>query len=627
MNHLFSRVCALSPQVFLGNIKKNQSIILKQMEELEKTGAAAAVFPELCLTGATCGDLFFQPAFQQEALEALHALSQVSGSTLVVIGLPLKVQNCLYNVAAVLQGGRIVGLVPKNALTGDQPRWFSPYEKDINTSLSLLGQQVPFGHRLLFTGEGFSLTVQIGQDLFNPLPASAIDALAGAHVVLNPSAAPYTLQAFKEEKSALGRLSQNSNLAYVRANAGNGESTTNFVFAGQCVIYENGDCLGEKPPFVFDEKPLSADIDVTRLTFKRLKNPFFKSPSPLPYESVPFKQNNLPLKALNRAFVRRPFIAADMNEQAAQVFAIFEQGLKTRLKAAGIQQIVLGVSGGLDSTLALLGAAYTLRGMNLPSNHIHALVMPGFGTTDRTKNNGLTLARLLGCTVKEINIIPAVRQHFKDIDHPENLKDVTYENSQARERTQLLMDYANKVHGLVLGTGNLSESALGFSTYNGDHMSMYNPNACVPKTLIRALVNVAGRLFFTPEVDAVCQDIINTPISPELLPSKDGREPGQKTEEILGAYDLHDFFLYHMMDSGSGYTRLRVLAQKAFEATFSKEEIENALCLFTRRFYTQQFKRSCAPDGPQVVFFSLSPRGGLTLPSDLSPLPFIPQPS
>lgn len=626
MSPSFTRVCALSPRIFLGDCKKNQIHIQNEMEELEKKQIAVTVFPELCLTGSTCGDLFFQPAFQKQALEALEFLCEKSRTMITIVGLPLAIENRLYNVAAVMQKGEILGLVPKKTLNPEQKRWFSAFNEDGNKKISLLGQQVPFGNRLLFSGESFSFSVQVGQDSLLSSSAFIQDALSSSHIIFNPRAASFKLGTEKNEKQSLSQLSQNCNIAAVTANAGDGESTTDHVFAGQCYIYENGDLLSEDTPFSFNEKGCIADIDLQRLAFKRQQNPNITENSFSSYEKVLCFAVHEPFSITHRFISSRPFLAEDkkLHQQVKDVFQIQKQGLKSRLRATGINHIVLGVSGGLDSTLALLCAAYTLRDMNLPPSHIHALIMPGFGTTTRTKNNGTALARHLACTIKEIDIMPAVRQHFEDIGHSEDQRDITYENSQARERTQILMDYANQINGLVLGTGNLSESALGFSTYNADHMSMYNPNASIPKTLVKSLVSLAGNLFFDSKTDAICQDIVKTPISPELLPGKEEQEPGQKTEEILGSYDLHDFFLYHMMDSGSEYDRLLLFAQTAFEGRFEKEEIEKTLTLFIRRFYTQQFKRSCMPDGPQVVFFSLSPRGGLSLPSDLSPIAFLP---
>ncbi len=616
MTPLFLRVAALSPRLSLGNVRENKKTISHYLALLEKEKVQIALFPELFLTGSNCGDVFFSQSLQQQVFEVLTELLKENREILTFLGLPLAVNEKLYNVTVAFSKGKIWGIVPKNLLNAQEQRWFSPLEE--NRHLSLFGQQIPFGGNLFFSFENISFSILSGENF----PTSNQNLCS---LLFNPQASFYHLGQEEEKKADLHFLSKNHLCAIVQSNQGMGASTTDQVFSGQCDIFEIGNELSGVPAFSKEKLYTISDIDIGQLYFQRQKN---KKPSALPFEklqevpiSLPPYSKDLQYRTLNPL----PFVPKkeDLDQRVLEVFNIQSRGLQTRLEATGIKNIVLGVSGGLDSTLALLAACYTLDEMGLPRTCLHALVMPGFGTTKRTKTNGLSLVEALGVSLKEINITPAVKQHFKDLGHPQDVKDITYENSQARERTQLLMDYSNMVNGLVLGTGNLSEIALGFSTYNADHMSMYNINSGIPKTLVKVLVQEGGK-FFSPKVDALCKDIVQTPISPELLPANNHGEITQKTEDILGSYNLHDFFLYHLMDSGSGYEGLLAFATKAFENIFSKDTIEKALQLFIKRFYQQQFKRSCMPDGPQVLPFSLSPRDGWKMPSDLSPKPFLP---
>ncbi|NLB90155.1 MAG: NAD(+) synthase [Clostridiales bacterium] len=603
------RVAAVSPKVYLGDCEKNLLEILSHMDALSAQDVHVALFPLLSLTGATLGDLFLFPAIHHRALLALQRLLPYTKNKIMVLGLPYQDQGAIYNVAVVCSNGKILGLVPKSFAHQESPPLPSfsfsvppPEEKTV----SLFGQTVPFGSALVFREKNFTFSITFGLCETGQENRSSFESLP--HIIFSLDACGEFLGAQKQRENALAGLSQKGTVVY--ASAGYGESTTDQVFSGYCAVYSYGQCVQEGNRF--ERKGTFAIGDIPLV--KKDAAPKEKAPSPLS-PPFPFFPSSLP--PFPSPF---PFLAGkkDAPAQALEVFSMQSTALQTRLEKSGISHLVIGVSGGLDSTLALLAAAYTFEKMHLPAKNIFALSLPGFGTSKRTKNNGRQLSRLLQCTYLEIDITKAVLQHFKDINHPPDLHDVTFENSQARERTQILMDYANKVNGLVLGTGNLSEIALGFSTYNADHMSMYSINCGIPKTLVKALVSISGQLFFTEEIHSICKDIVATPISPELLPTTGNKEePTQITEEILGSYALHDFFLYHFMAYGANVAQLEGLAEKAFEGRFSSLTIKKTLQVFFRRFFTQQFKRSCMPDGPQIVFFSLSPRGGWSMPSDI----------
>ena len=575
----FVRAAAVSIPVHVGNVQANVQEILGAMEKLRAQQVNIAVFPELCLTGATLGDWLLMPQIQQKAWQGLLQIAENTGEMTVVVGLPIWMQGRLYNCAAVLSHGKVQGREYKSRLSAEEKRWFSADGE---------------GERLFEAEDGSLLfSVEIGGDRRTD---------SCADLILNPAAASTYAGAHAAARQMLAAHSRRLCAGYVHACAGFGESTTDHVFDGYTAILENGSLLCEGPRFSLDGGAAVADVDVAALRFQRQRTGgVHDAPAAEPIWHGKVGHSPLPLL---RPISRLPFVP----ENLAEIAQMQATALATRLRAIRCEQVVLGVSGGLDSTLALLVAVQTFDLLGLDRSGIHALTLPGMATGDRTRTNAGKLIAQLGVSTREIAIGAAVRQHFADIGHDGATPDVTYENSQARERTQILMDYANRVGGIVLGTGDLSEIALGFCTFGADHLSMYNVNASVPKTLVRALMAYLSRCM---GVEEVCADIIQTPVSPELA-------PGQKTEDILGSYELHDFFLWHQMQSGAGREKLLMLACQAFGDAYDQAEITRALDIFLRRFRTQQFKRSCMPDGAQVTAVSLSPRGGWMAPSDLS---------
>ena len=614
------RAMAAVPKVHLANPKKNAEEIAALLDIADSQGAELCVFPELSLTGYTCGDLFFQPALLQGAKDALDTLMKKKVRTTYVVGLPLEIGGRLYNCAAVVSAGHAV-IVPKTHIPNNggfgERRWFAPGETACG---SVYLADTPMDNIRLATQPlilcgGFTLGVEICEDFWVPNPPSAELAMRGATIIANPSASCALAGRHAARKEALKAHSARCMCGYVYAGAGYGESTTDMVFSGHAGVYENGDLLAENRRFARESSYAIADIDVERLTYKRAMRPSFwqQTAHTASVQLVPVSGEEA--RRLMRPLSTLPFLREEnQDEFLLDALNIQAQGLIRRMEQIRTKKLVVGVSGGLDSTLALLSAAYAYELAGWDKQGIVGITMPGFGTGTRTKGNAEKLMERIGCTMLTIPIGPAVTQHFSDIGHSADVHDVCYENSQARERTQIIMDYANKIGGLVLGTGDLSEVALGWCTYNGDHMSMYNLNGSVPKTLMRSMVAYAAGLL-GGDIMPVAQDILDTPVSPELIPGENG-EIAQKTEETLGAYELHDFFLWHMMDSGSGPRRLYALACQAFEGQQPREEILRALRTFIRRFFTQQFKRSAMPDGPQVTPVSLSPRGSWHMPSD-----------
>ena len=522
-------------------------------------------------------------------------------------------------------GGQVRGIVPKTYLPNGnefyETRWFvSGIQAD--GQLDQDGVRCAFAPDILFDTGDFRFAVEICEDVWTPLPPSNQYAVEGADVIVNPSASNALVSKHAYRRELLRQQSGRLYAGYAYAGAGFGESTSDLVFCGYTGVYENGRVLAEGERFQLQGGEAVADIDIQRLRYQRQRNGSFhqvaRSAKPMRHVEVPVSPT-LEKTHLLRPIAPLPFVpgGAQGEENLEEIVRIQCVGLATRLSAIGCKQLVIGVSGGLDSTLALLVAARAFDMLGLARTGIQAITMPGMGTGSRTKTNADRLMEALGVTAHEIAIGPAVRQHFADIGQDENKHDVTYENGQARERTQILMDFANKVGGIVLGTGDMSEAALGFSTYNGDHMSMYNVNCSVPKTLVKSLVRYLSEQDFDGAVRDICRDVIDTPISPELLPVTDG-ELQQRTEDILGDYALHDFFLYHMMDSGSGPDRLRLMARQAFDGVYDAGQIDRQLATFMRRFFAQQFKRNCVPDGPKVGSISLSPRGDWRMPSDMS---------
>ncbi|MBB4036360.1 NAD+ synthase (glutamine-hydrolyzing) [Dysgonomonas hofstadii] len=649
-NYGFVRFAAASPALKVADCDYNTTEILKMIENAEEQQVSAIVFPELCITGYTCGDLFLQRTLLEEAEKSLKRIADATREcvSIIVVGMPLEISNKLYNVAIVLYSGRVVGIVPKTFLPNYsefyEMRWFSSAAELKESSARVNNSHVPVGRNLIFKAQDFNFAIEVCEDLWTPIPPSSFSCLNDAEVIFNLSASNETTGKQNYRKSLVSQQSARCIAGYVYAAAGNGESTTDIIFAGSSMIAENGSILAEGERFSFESKLTIADIDIERLRNDRLKNKSFalseyRSPEHIEYQNITIyqtvtrkeflstfagKKKNIRAKDvfhINRYISPTPFVPSNdstLNERCDEIFSMQVGGLTKRLLHTNSRTAVIGVSGGLDSTLALLVLVKTFDKINLPRKNIYGITMPGFGTTDRTYSNAIKLMESLGVTIKEIAIKDAVIQHFKDIEHDVNTHDVTYENSQARERTQILMDYANKVNGLVIGTGDLSELALGWCTYNGDHMSMYAVNTGVPKTLVRTLVAWVARTQMDNASHSILEDVIDTPVSPELLPADKDGNIAQKTEDVVGPYILHDFFLYYVLRFGFSPEKIYFLAQHAFEEEFSDEDILKWLKIFFRRFFSQQFKRSCLPDGPKIGSVNLSPRGDWRMPSDAS---------
>ena len=626
MKYGFIKVAAASPALRVADCRYNAEQSVAAMRRAAAAGVRLLVLPELGLTGYTCGDLLLQPVLQQGALHALQTLLAVSAGLpmTTVAGLPLEVDGKLYNCAAVLHGGKILGVVPKTNLPnyGEfyEARWFTPAPAEAK-AISLLGQQVPFGTDLLFCCRElpeYKLAVEICEDLWVALPPSTRHAMAGATVIANCSASDETIGKAEYRRELITGQSARLMAGYLYADAGRGESTTDMVFAGHDLIAENGRLLAETA--LFTNEMIVTEIDVHRLTAERRRTNTWRAADSAGYTIIPF---SLPAEVttLTRLIDPHPFVPADSAERKQRCEAILTmqaEGLRRRLEHIGCPCAVLGISGGLDSTLALLVAVRALDLLGRPRTDMIAVTMPGFGTTHRTRSNAELLCEKLGVTLRTVSIAAAVRQHFKDIGHDESVTDTTYENAQARERTQVLMDIANQENGIVVGTGDLSELALGWATYNGDHMSMYGVNGSIPKTLVRYLVRHAAETCGDEALAAVLYDILDTPVSPELLPADEGGRIAQKTEDLVGPYELHDFFLYHFIRYGCPPQKLLYLAENAFAGRYDRAVILKWLRTFCRRFFQQQFKRSCLPDGPKVGSVTLSPRGDWRMPSDAS---------
>jgi NAD+ synthase (glutamine-hydrolysing) len=592
------------------------------MRGAAEAGAKVLTLPELCLTGYTSGDLFLQKTLREGALEALRGVVEFSRDLdlLTVVGLPLEADGHLYNVAAVVKDGRILGIVPKrnppNYGEFYELRHFTPGPRQLRP-LRLLGSDVPFGGDMLFVCEDmpdFKVGVEVCEDLWVPDAPSTGHALAGATVLLNPSASDETIGKAAYRELLLKSQSARLIAAYLYADAGAGESSTDMVYSGHNLIAENGAILAQSK--MYETGLTMADVDVEYLASERLRMNTFGARENT-HVKVPF------VTAVRKTRIRRfvdpaPFVPSDRAERdqrCEQILAIQVNGLMQRLRHIGCKSAAVGVSGGLDSTLALIVAARAFKKLGLPLDGLAAVTMPCFGTTERTHDNARKLAKGFGAKLIEVDITRSVRQHLEDIGHDESVQDVTYENAQARERTQVLMDLANKLGGIVIGTGDLSELALGWATYNGDHMSMYGVNMSVPKTLVRHLVSYAADHAESEELAGALRDVLDTPVSPELLPPVDG-VISQKTEDIVGPYELHDFFLYHLVRRMAKPSKILRLAILAFRGAYDEETIEKWLRVFLKRFFQNQFKRSCIPDGPKVGSVTLSPRGDWRMPSD-----------
>ena len=622
MNDGFLKVAAVTPDVRVADTDFNKKEIVKKISEASARGAEIIVFPELCITSYTCGELFLQKTLLSRAVEALVYIREYVRGALVFVGLPFAFRGKVYNVAAAIHRGRILALIPKSNLPNYsefyEQRYFTEGEKGI-VYINVEADNVPFGTNILFEGvggyDGVIAAAEICEDAWVIDTPSSRHVRAGANLIVNLTASDEIVGKDDYRRNLISGLSARLVSGYVYACAGEGESTQDLVFGGGSMIAENGRICAEAE--LFKNSIIYADIDVQKLSAERRRMNTFKTRLDEDYLHINFSlaRTEFPLERRPEKF---PFVPDDektRTKRCEQILAIQTMGLKKRLQHTGCTCAVIGLSGGLDSTLAFLVTVRAFDALKLKRNNILAVTMPGFGTTDRTYNNAIELAGSFGAEVKEIDIRPAVRQHFKDIGHEESDHDVTYENSQARERTQILMDLANKRGGMVIGTGDLSELALGWATYNGDHMSMYGVNAGVPKTLVRHLVQYEADTAGNEVLSKVLRDVLDTPVSPELLPPENGKI-SQKTEDLVGPYELHDFFLYYMLRFGFEPMRIFKLALLAFEEEYDDSVILKWIKVFYRRFFSQQFKRSCLADGPKVGTVAVSPRGDLRMPTD-----------
>ena len=625
MRQGFVKVAAVTPKITVADTTENAKLICESIKKASEAGAKVIVLPELCITGYTCGDLFWQEKLLREAKEALLTVAEATWAmdAIVFVGLPLAHNGKLYNVAAAISQGKVLGLVPKKYLPNynefyEARHFTSGMEEVVSVRLSET-ITVPMGMKLLFTCSSMpelKIGAEICEDLWTPQPPSIRHALNGAALIVNLSASDETTGKDIYRRELVGGQSARLLCGYIYASAGDGESTQDVVYSGHNLIAENGRILAEAKRF--ENESIYSEIDMYRIVTERRRMTTFESRND-GYTEIPF---NLKIEktSLTRKIDPMPFVPSskfDREKRCDEILAIQAMGLKKRLEHTHCKSAVIGISGGLDSTLALLVTVRAFDRLGMDHKNIKAVTMPGFGTTDRTYDNAVKLIRCLDCDFMEISIKDAVNIHFRDIGQDPDNHDVTYENGQARERTQILMDIANKTGGMVIGTGDLSELALGWATYNGDHMSMYAVNASVPKTLVRHLVRYYADTCGDESLAAVLLDVLDTPVSPELLPPEDGKI-SQKTEDLVGPYELHDFFLYHMLRLGYAPAKIYRLAKLAFAGTYDDATILKWLKTFYRRFFAQQFKRSCLPDGPKVGSVAVSPRGDLRMPSDAS---------
>lgn len=625
MRQGFIKVAALTPKVTVADTQANRKEICRLMDEAEAKGAKILVFPELCITGYTCGDLFYQQVLLREAKKELLAIAKYTQRKdyLAFVGLPLEYNGKLYNVAAAVTQGKVLGLVPKTHIPNYnefyERRHFAPGMKQPVPVALDEDTVVPMGTRVLFQCRQMpelKIGAEICEDVWAPNPPGVEHALAGATLLVNLSASDETTGKDMYRKSLVTGQSGRLICGYVYCSAGDGESTQDVVYSGHNLIAENGTLLAESRRFC--NESIYTELDMVRLNEERRRMSTFMT-SDESYINVEFSLKEEKTE-LTRFVDPAPFVPgnkADREKRCEEIFMIQAMGLKKRLEHTHAATAVVGISGGLDSTLALLVMVKAFDLIGKDHKDIVAVTMPGFGTTDRTYDNAVSLIKSLGATFREVSIVDSVRVHFKDIGQDEAVHDVTYENGQARERTQILMDIANKSGGMVIGTGDMSELALGWATYNGDHMSMYGVNASVPKTLVRHLVCYYADTCADETLQKVLYDVLDTPVSPELLPPEDGKI-SQKTEDIVGPYELHDFFLYYILRFGCTPKKIYRLANYAFAGTYDTETIQKWLKTFYRRFFSQQFKRSCLPDGPKVGTVAVSPRGDLRMPSDAS---------
>ncbi|MDP4181997.1 MAG: NAD(+) synthase [Bacillota bacterium] len=629
MNYGFVKVAAAVPELRVANCEFNAKKIVQFIIEADKKACQVILFPELSITAYTCGDLFHQEVLLEQSYVYLKYIMDNTSQTdiVAIVGMPVRLDSQLFNCGVVIQGGNILGVVPKTYIPGYkefyEERWFASGAKALNDTIDLFGKKVPFGVDLLFEATNLNnvcIGVEICEDLWVPVPPSSYQSILGATLLLNLSASNEIIGKSDYRRELIKQQSAKCIAGYIYASSGVYESTTDVVFGGHAIIAENGGVLAETERFSMEGQMLCSEIDVQKLNNDRLKNTSFMEASlNKKARKIFFELKKTTLTNVQRYVDPHPFVPSDIatrDRRCREIFSIQTSGLAKRLIHTGVKTVVIGISGGLDSTLALLVTAKAFGLVGLPPENIHAVTMPGFGTTNETYYNALELMRSLGVSISEIDIKPACIQHFKDIGHDINVHDTTYENVQARERTQILMDISNKVNGLVIGTGDLSELALGWCTYNGDHMSMYSVNCSIPKTLVKFLVEWVADNMMESNAKIVLHKILKTPISPELLPPDEKGDINQKTEDIVGPYELHDFFIYHMLRYGASPQKLIFLCKQAFEGKYEDDTILKWLKVFLRRFFAQQFKRSCLPDGPKVGTISLSPRGDWRMPSD-----------
>jgi NAD+ synthase (glutamine-hydrolysing) len=623
MKHGFIKVAAGTPKIQIANCPANTARIIDEIKKMDEIGAKIMVLPELCISGFECRDLFWQETLLKNCLVSLKEIADFTSGidALIFVGLPVEFNGKLFNCAAALSHGKILGLIPKKHIPNYnefyEGRYFSE-GNDEAEAIGLFGEEIPFGTDIIFSCAQMphlKVAAEICEDLWVPDPPSVSHALAGATVIVNPSASDEMTGKAEYRKTLVNNQSARLICGYIYASAGDGESTTDLVFSGHNLICENGLTLSEAKRF--ENEMIYTEIDVDRLVSERRRMSTFPVQSPDWYTVIPF---NLHVEEaeLTRSFDPQPFVPSDKEayeKRCEEILNMQAFGLKKRLEHTHCKNAVVGISGGLDSTLALLVTARAFDLAGIERKNITAVTMPCFGTTDKTYNNACTLSKCLGAQLREVDIKDSVSLHFKDIGHDPENHNVTYENAQARERTQVLMDIANENGGLVIGTGDLSELALGWATYNGDHMSMYAVNCSVPKTLVRHLVRFYADTCNDKQLSDILIDVLDTPVSPELLPPKDG-VISQKTEELVGPYELHDFFLYYMLRLCFEPEKIFRIARKAFRVKYDEDFILGWLKSFYRRFFSQQFKRSCLPDGPKVGSVAVSPRGDLRMPSD-----------
>ncbi len=627
----FIKVASVSPKLKVCDTDFNTAEIVRILKELSEKNVSLVVFPELSVSGYTCGDIFLQDRLLDKTLSSLNELKEASKTlkTVFAVGAPLRNESKLYNCAVLIGNGEYLGVVPKEYIPNYnefyEGRWFKKWDPTDRDTIFINNDVVPFG-QFVFSSNSVNVGIEICEDMWAVNMPSNSSALSGAEIILNLSASNELVAKSSYRRSLVSIQSGKLLSGYVYASCGVNESTTDVVYSGHLMISDLGTIIKENKRFSIDSEYIVSWIDVDRIRNERMRNTTFRDSKPmrkLPLISIDIFESDI--NEFDRLVNPHPFIPdeSEMTERCTEIFNIQAHALASRLRAIGLHKLVLGISGGLDSTLALLVSIKALKLNGFGPGNIITVTMPGFGTTDRTYVNAVNLMKEIGTDFREINIREATLLHFKDIGHDENIHDSTYENTQARERTQILMDIANKESAIVVGTGDLSELALGWATYNGDHMSMYGVNASIPKTLVRYLTRYAALNESTDKVREILLDVLDTPVSPELLPhSKEGKIV-QKTEDIIGPYELHDFFLFHMLRYGAPPEKILFLANHAFKGVYDEETILKWLKVFIKRFFTNQFKRSALPDGPKVGSISLSPRGDLKMPSDASYMSFI----